>query len=239
MNASPPSLLEFAERLEDLADRVQDRSSENARAAVAQDRHKRLIEEANVLDALLGQVRELNLLGTGWPEVPQLDGFKVSKAERDEQWLVSQAGLNFLDALTSISQAVGAVVEEAWEERIDEHASEFPDKATLRLLRERGGDDDTLEAIDTLEHLSHDFAELREKARPEPGDAELLTQLESQSAASWGRVRAGGELSEDRLELLRSVNSIAGKPLTEISEEDLLWLRNSGTAWSLIVRRRA
>jgi hypothetical protein len=34
------------------------------------------------------------------------------------------------------------------------------------------------------------------------------------------------------------VNSIAGKPLNEISEEDLLWLRNSGAAWSLIIRRR-
>lgn len=235
----PANVLELAARVDALADRVQDVSAENTRSALAQDRHIRLADATRDLITLREQVQELNQLGTEWPETSKLSSFQVSKISRDEEWLVSPAGLSFLDALASIIQAVGHVVEDAWEERTDENASSFPDKATLRLLRERGGDDETLGSIDIMEHLSDDFDDLRRKPRPESGDANTLIELESRVAAAWDRVRAGGELSTDRLELLRSVNSAAGKPLSDLSEEDLLWLKNSGTAWSLIIRRRS
>lgn len=231
-------VLDLAERVSHLADQVQTGAAEDNRLAAAQQRHGRLGAETRGLLALLERVHELNRLGTEWPDTPKLSSFQVSKASRDENWLVSSGGLNFLDGLTAITQSVGAVIAEKWVERLAESASAFPDNETLRLLRERGGDDDTLEAIDNLEHLSDDFAELRRQARPQHGDAEALKNLKTQVHAAWNRVRAGGELSTDRLELLKSVNSLAGKPLSQLSEEDFLWLKNSGSARSLIIRRR-
>lgn len=233
------SVLELADRVSMLADQVQGAIAEEGRRANLESRRARLRGATQHLNLDLLRVQELKVLGVEWAEVDALERFSTKRKSFTEAWLRSDEALTFIDGVEAIHAEVSASIAEAWQDRLDRAAPSFPDHATVRVLRERGGDDDTLGAVDALALLSADFADLKRKVRPDLGDAQELVRLEGEVAEAWDVVRGGTELSPERLELLKQVNSMAGVPLANLSDEDLLWLRQSGSAHSLVLRRRA
>lgn len=234
-----PTVLELADRVTQLADQVKDVATRDQCRATVQKRNARLSEQNRQLQALLAVVRELKDFDIEWPEVEWAAKLSTPKASFEEDWLSTEAALEFLDTLTKVRNQVNSAVETVWREHLAEVASAFPDKSTIRLLRERSDNDDTLAAVDGLEDLADDFGRLRSKTCPDVGDASALKELESQVNATWARVSSGHDLSPHRLALLRAVNSIGGHPLNDLNDDDILWLKNSGSAWSLVVRRRS
>ncbi|AXV05042.1 hypothetical protein DVS28_a0335 [Euzebya pacifica] len=230
----------LADQLISVCDTLAEGAASASRIASALRRLEGLEDAAEELDDLLVPMNELALV-EATVDLPERLSILAQAPDIEEgmAWLGAEDSVNYRDLVRGVANDLRSALADAWTNRLEAVEAPTASRTVLHALEGLGKSNPVVMAsVAVIRKRSDDLAEMQRTDTPEEGEGAALLLAEHELKRAWASIHDSG-VPEDRLELLERLGSVKGVPISEVTDDQIAWLREAGLAGDFALRRSA